>query len=175
MYLQPGKTQHTILIQRMMLVSQKSIRLLPTLSVFVSWWTNLSSVLREEPKVKPLLVCIERSQLRWGMPPGRLPRGVFQALPAGWRPQGFRWRDLYVYAGLGTGRGGRGDKRQIILFLLLSTISSHVNRLTTIIFKLKHNRTSCQGLKQRIRSIGGNTARHAWVCVQPTAAYILCM
>ncbi|KAI3361166.1 hypothetical protein L3Q82_012910, partial [Scortum barcoo] len=40
---------------------------------------------------KPLLLRIERSQLRWlghlfRMPPGRLPREVFQACPTGRRP-----------------------------------------------------------------------------------------
>ncbi|KAI3359915.1 hypothetical protein L3Q82_014268, partial [Scortum barcoo] len=43
-----------------------------------------SSVIREELGVEPLLLRIERSQLRWlghlfRMPPGRLPREVFQA------------------------------------------------------------------------------------------------
>ncbi|KAJ8007663.1 hypothetical protein DPEC_G00096500 [Dallia pectoralis] len=60
-----------------------------------------SSVIREELGVEPLLLCIERSQLRWfghlvRMPPGRLPREVFQARPAGRRPRGrprTRWRD----------------------------------------------------------------------------------
>ncbi|KAI3361768.1 hypothetical protein L3Q82_002111 [Scortum barcoo] len=47
-----------------------------------------SSVTREELGVEPLLLRIERSQLRWlghlfGMPPGRLPREVFQACPTG--------------------------------------------------------------------------------------------
>ncbi|KAJ8015855.1 hypothetical protein DPEC_G00000750 [Dallia pectoralis] len=51
-----------------------------------------SSVIREELGVEPLLLCIERSQLRWfghlvRMPPGRLPREVFQARPAGRRPR----------------------------------------------------------------------------------------
>ncbi|KAI3353755.1 hypothetical protein L3Q82_004987 [Scortum barcoo] len=61
-----------------------------------------SSVTREELGVEPLLLrSIERSQLRWlghlfRMPPGRLPREVFQACPTGRRPQGrprTRWRD----------------------------------------------------------------------------------
>ena len=60
-----------------------------------------SSVIREELGVEPLLLCVERSQLRWfghlvRMPPGRLPREVFQARPAGRRPRGrprTRWRD----------------------------------------------------------------------------------
>ncbi|KAJ7993845.1 hypothetical protein DPEC_G00258930 [Dallia pectoralis] len=52
-----------------------------------------SSVIREELGVEPLLLCVERSQLRWfghlvRMPPGRLPREVFQARPAGRRPRG---------------------------------------------------------------------------------------
>ncbi|KAI3356330.1 hypothetical protein L3Q82_017556, partial [Scortum barcoo] len=62
-----------------------------------------SSVIREELGVEPLLLHIERSQLRWlghlfRMPPGRLPREVFQACvppreeaPSG-RPR-TRWRD----------------------------------------------------------------------------------
>ncbi|KAI3372494.1 hypothetical protein L3Q82_022695 [Scortum barcoo] len=60
-----------------------------------------SSVTREELGVEPLLLHIERSQLRWlghlfRMPPGRLPREVFQACPTGRRPRGrprTRWRD----------------------------------------------------------------------------------
>ncbi|KAJ7999278.1 hypothetical protein DPEC_G00213770 [Dallia pectoralis] len=52
-----------------------------------------SSVIREELGVEPLFLCVERSQLRWfghlvRMPPGRLPREVFQARPAGRRPRG---------------------------------------------------------------------------------------
>ncbi|KAI3356005.1 hypothetical protein L3Q82_017278 [Scortum barcoo] len=52
-----------------------------------------SSVIREELGVEPLLLRIERSQLRWlghlfRMPPGRLPREVFQACPTGRRPSG---------------------------------------------------------------------------------------
>ncbi|KAI3363825.1 hypothetical protein L3Q82_001427 [Scortum barcoo] len=50
-------------------------------------------VTREELGVEPLLLRIERSQLRWlghlfRMPPGRLPREVFQACPTGRRPRG---------------------------------------------------------------------------------------
>ncbi|KAI3367439.1 hypothetical protein L3Q82_026292, partial [Scortum barcoo] len=60
-----------------------------------------SSVTREELGVEPLLLRIERSQLRWlghlfRMPPGRLPREAFQACPTGRRPRGrprTRWRD----------------------------------------------------------------------------------
>ncbi|KAI3363623.1 hypothetical protein L3Q82_001260 [Scortum barcoo] len=60
-----------------------------------------SSVTREELGVELLLLRIERSQLRWlghlfRMPPGRLPREVFQACPTGRRPRGrprTRWRD----------------------------------------------------------------------------------
>uniref|UniRef100_A0AAQ4PNU2 Reverse transcriptase domain-containing protein n=1 Tax=Gasterosteus aculeatus aculeatus TaxID=481459 RepID=A0AAQ4PNU2_GASAC len=52
-----------------------------------------SSAIREELGVEPLLLCVKRSQLRWfghlvRMPPGRLPREVFQARPAGKRPRG---------------------------------------------------------------------------------------
>ena len=55
----------------------------------------------EELGVEPLLLHIERSQLRWlghlfRMPPGRLPREVFLACPAGRRPRGrprTRWSD----------------------------------------------------------------------------------
>ncbi|KAI3355014.1 hypothetical protein L3Q82_004559 [Scortum barcoo] len=65
-----------------------------------------SSVTREELGVEPLLLRIERSQLRWlghlfRMPPGRLPREVFQACPTGRRPRGrprTRWRN-YVSLG----------------------------------------------------------------------------
>ncbi|KAK3575585.1 hypothetical protein QTP86_030518 [Hemibagrus guttatus] len=60
-----------------------------------------SSVTREELGVEPLLLHIERGQLRWlghlfRMPPGRLPGEVFRACPTGKRPQGrprTRWRD----------------------------------------------------------------------------------
>ncbi len=60
-----------------------------------------SSVTREELRVEPLLLHIERGQLRWlghlfRMPPGRLPWKVFQARPTGRRPRGrprTRWRD----------------------------------------------------------------------------------
>ncbi|KAI3365769.1 hypothetical protein L3Q82_000704 [Scortum barcoo] len=51
-----------------------------------------SSVTREELGVEPLLLHIERSQLRWlghlfRMPPGRLPKEAFQACPTGRRPR----------------------------------------------------------------------------------------
>ncbi|KAK5873269.1 hypothetical protein PBY51_018325 [Eleginops maclovinus] len=60
-----------------------------------------SSVIWEGLGVEPLLLHVERSQLRWfghlvRMPPGRLPREVFQARPAGKRPRvrpRTRWRD----------------------------------------------------------------------------------
>ena len=61
-----------------------------------------SSVIREGLGVQPLLLHVERSQLRWfghlvvRMPPGRLPKEVFQARPAGRRPRGrprTRWRN----------------------------------------------------------------------------------
>ena len=60
-----------------------------------------SSVTREELGVEPLLLHVERSQLRWlghlfRMPPGRLPGEVFRARPTGRRPRGrprTRWRD----------------------------------------------------------------------------------
>nr|XP_054604743.1 uncharacterized protein LOC129165490 [Nothobranchius furzeri]XP_054604744.1 uncharacterized protein LOC129165490 [Nothobranchius furzeri]XP_054604745.1 uncharacterized protein LOC129165491 [Nothobranchius furzeri] len=59
-----------------------------------------SSDIREGLGVEPLLLRIERSQLRWfghlvRMPPGRLPGEVFRAGPAGRRPPGrprTRWR-----------------------------------------------------------------------------------
>ena len=46
-----------------------------------------SLAIREGLGVEPLLLCVERSQLRWfrhlaRMPPGHLPREVFQAHPA---------------------------------------------------------------------------------------------
>ncbi|KAK3528856.1 hypothetical protein QTP70_011737 [Hemibagrus guttatus] len=60
-----------------------------------------SSVTREELRVEPLLLHIERGQLRWlghlfRMPPGRLPGEVFRACPTGKRPRGrprTHWRD----------------------------------------------------------------------------------
>ena len=61
-----------------------------------------SSVIREELGVDPLLLRVERSQMRWlghlvRMPPGRLPGEVFRAHPTGRRPRGrprTRWRDF---------------------------------------------------------------------------------
>ena len=60
-----------------------------------------SSVIRERLGVEPLLLQIERSQMRWlghlvRMPPGRLPGEVFRAHPTGRRPRGrprTRWKD----------------------------------------------------------------------------------
>ncbi|CAG5932579.1 unnamed protein product [Menidia menidia] len=60
-----------------------------------------SSAIREGLGVEPLLLHVERSQLRWlghlfRMPPGRLPGEVFRARPTGRRPRGrprTRWRD----------------------------------------------------------------------------------
>ncbi|KAI3361864.1 hypothetical protein L3Q82_002189 [Scortum barcoo] len=76
-----------------------------------------SSVTREELGVEPLLLRIERSQLRWlghlfRMPPGRLPREVFQACPTREEAQGKKTQDtlerLCLSAGLGTPRGPPG-------------------------------------------------------------------
>ncbi|KAI3372636.1 hypothetical protein L3Q82_023109 [Scortum barcoo] len=75
-----------------------------------------SSVTREELGVEPLLLHIERSQLRWlghlfRMPPGRLPREVFQACPTGRRPRGrprTRWRDYVSQLAWETPRGPPG-------------------------------------------------------------------
>ena len=60
-----------------------------------------SSVTRERLGVEPLLLRLERSQLRWfghlvRMPLERLPREVLEARPTGRRPRGrpmTRWRD----------------------------------------------------------------------------------
>ncbi|KAK0156594.1 putative uncharacterized transposon-derived protein F52C9.6 [Merluccius polli] len=60
-----------------------------------------SSVIRKELGVDPLLVRVERSQMRWlghlvRMPPRRLPGEVFRARPTGRRPRGRPrtcWRD----------------------------------------------------------------------------------
>ncbi|TWW60792.1 hypothetical protein D4764_05G0008820 [Takifugu flavidus] len=60
-----------------------------------------SSAIREELGVEPLLLRVERSQMRWlghlvRMPPGRLPGEVFRACPSGRRPPGrprTLWRD----------------------------------------------------------------------------------
>ena len=60
-----------------------------------------SSVIREGLGVEPLLLRVERSQLRWfghlsRMPAGRLPREVYKACPTGSRPRGrprIRWRN----------------------------------------------------------------------------------
>lgn len=55
-----------------------------------------SSVIWERLGVEPLLLSIERSQLRWfkhlgRMPPGHLPRLVFLAHPTGKRPREVPW------------------------------------------------------------------------------------
>jgi len=60
-----------------------------------------SDIRRRELGVEPLLLCVERSPLRWfghliRTPPGRLPLEVFQVPPTGRRPRGrprTRWRD----------------------------------------------------------------------------------
>ncbi|TWW79900.1 hypothetical protein D4764_10G0009300 [Takifugu flavidus] len=60
-----------------------------------------SSAIREKLGVEPLLLRVERSQMRWlghlvRMPPGCLPGEVFRACPSGRRPPGSprtRWRD----------------------------------------------------------------------------------
>ncbi|TWW61054.1 hypothetical protein D4764_05G0011440 [Takifugu flavidus] len=60
-----------------------------------------SSAIREELGVEPLLLRVERSQMRWlghllRMPPGRLPGEMFRACPSGSRPPGrprTHWRD----------------------------------------------------------------------------------
>ncbi|KAI3375665.1 hypothetical protein L3Q82_003973 [Scortum barcoo] len=62
---------------------------------------SLRDKMRSSRSREPLLLHIERSQLRWlghlfRMPPGCLPREVFQACPTGRRPWGrprTRWRD----------------------------------------------------------------------------------
>ena len=72
-----------------------------------------SSAIREGLGVEPLLLCVERNQLRWfghlgRMPPGRIPREVFQARPAGRRPRGrprIQVEGLYLHSGLGIPRG----------------------------------------------------------------------
>ena len=61
-----------------------------------------SLVIRKGLGVEPLLLRIERSQMRWlghlvRIPPGRLPGEVFRARPTGRRPRGrprTRWRDF---------------------------------------------------------------------------------
>ncbi|KAI3367955.1 hypothetical protein L3Q82_026785, partial [Scortum barcoo] len=80
----------------------RSIYVLPPSPMVMNFGDRVrSSVTREELGVEPLLLRIERSQLRWlghlfRMPPGRLPREVFQACPTGRRPRGrprTRWRN----------------------------------------------------------------------------------
>ena len=64
-----------------------------------------NSVTQEELGVEPLLLHIERSQLRWPghlyrIPPGCLPREVFLACPTGRRPRGrprTRWSDYVAW------------------------------------------------------------------------------
>ncbi|KAK3536646.1 hypothetical protein QTP86_015449 [Hemibagrus guttatus] len=63
-----------------------------------------SSATQEEIRVEPLLLHIERGQLRWlrhlfWMPPGRLPGEVFRACPTGKRPRErprTRWRHSWL-------------------------------------------------------------------------------
>ncbi len=67
-----------------------------------------SSDIRRELEVEPLLLLIERSQLRWfghlvRMPPGHRPLEVFQAQLTGRRPWGrprTRWRDYISHLGI---------------------------------------------------------------------------
>ena len=67
----------------------------------ISLWKSVrGSVIHEELRVEPLLLCVERSQLKWfghlvRMPLGCLPREVFQAHPArrAWGRLRIRWRD----------------------------------------------------------------------------------
>ncbi|KAK3553138.1 hypothetical protein QTP86_031724 [Hemibagrus guttatus] len=69
----------------------------PTLTYGHELWV----MTERELGVEPLLLHIERGQLRWlghlfRMPPGRLPGEVFRACPTGKRPRGrprTRWRD----------------------------------------------------------------------------------
>ena len=86
-----------------------------------------SSVIREGLGVEPLLLRIERSQMRWlrhlvRMSPGCLPGEVFRARPTGRRPRGrprTRWRDYVsrlAWERLGgppgrAGGSGRGQGR----------------------------------------------------------------
>ncbi|TWW62282.1 hypothetical protein D4764_04G0009290 [Takifugu flavidus] len=64
---------------------------------FLRWVAGLSLrdrvrsyAIREELGVDPLLLRVERSQMKWlvRMPPGRLPGEVFRARPSGRRPSG---------------------------------------------------------------------------------------
>jgi len=72
-----------------------------------------SLVIREGLGVEPLLLCIERSQMRWlrhlvGMPPGHLSSEVFWAHLTGRRPR-TRWRDYVsrlAWEWPGTGTSG---------------------------------------------------------------------
>uniref|UniRef100_A0A8C6PEH1 Nucleobindin 2a n=1 Tax=Nothobranchius furzeri TaxID=105023 RepID=A0A8C6PEH1_NOTFU len=74
--------------------------------------------LREGLGVDPLLLHIERSQLRWlghlvRMPPGRLPGEVFRTRPTGRRPKGrprTRWRDYVSHLA----RERPGERQQIL-------------------------------------------------------------
>ncbi|KAK3532938.1 hypothetical protein QTP70_003794 [Hemibagrus guttatus] len=80
----------------------------PTLTYGHELWVMTE---REELGVEPLLLHIERGQLRWlghlfRMPPGRLPGEVFRACPTG-KTQDTLER-LYLSAGLGTPRGPSG-------------------------------------------------------------------
>ncbi|TWW63643.1 hypothetical protein D4764_03G0006510 [Takifugu flavidus] len=81
-----------------------------------------SSAIREELGVEPLLLCIERSQMRClghlvRMPPGHLPGEVFRACPSGRRPPGrtrTRWRDyvsrlVWERLGIPPERAGRSS------------------------------------------------------------------
>ncbi|TWW67089.1 hypothetical protein D4764_02G0001300 [Takifugu flavidus] len=72
-----------------------------------------SSAIQEELGVEPLLLRIERSQMRGlghlvRMPPGRLPGEVFRACPSGRRPPG-KTQDTLERLSLSTGLGTPGD------------------------------------------------------------------
>ncbi|XP_077357485.1 uncharacterized protein LOC144004267 isoform X2 [Festucalex cinctus] len=96
------------------------------------WQEVRSSFIPEGLGVEPLLLRIERSQLRWlrhlvPVPPGRLPGEVFRACPTGGRLRGrprTRWRDDVSRLALGSRRRswlewlGRGKSGLSLLKLL---------------------------------------------------------
>ncbi|KAI3360636.1 hypothetical protein L3Q82_002501 [Scortum barcoo] len=97
-----------------------------------------ASVIREELGVEPLLLRIERSQLRWlghlfRMPSGRLPREVFQACPTGRRPRedpGHAGETMSLSTGLGTPRGPPEELEEVSGINLLGRFPGGTQSLT---------------------------------------------
>ncbi|KAK3523662.1 hypothetical protein QTP70_006725 [Hemibagrus guttatus] len=87
-----------------------------------------SSVTREELRVEPLLLHMERGQLRWlghlfRMPPGCLPGEVFRACPTGKRPRG-RPRTRLAWERLGVPPEELEGERELLVIVSFSAAAS---------------------------------------------------